>query len=471
MSDDDRSYEDLSSYVLTPEAEQELLDRQNECTFMWTTKAGEPVGVIMNFVHRDGEIWLTLASQRKRVAAVRRDPRVAVAITSKGSGIPTSRTVTYKGTCTIHDDAETKAWFYPALAAACAPASPTSRPPSCRSLTPRCGWCCRWCRPSASVSTARRCGPTHPRPRRRHRRLTHRRDRPRRRGRAGVVAAAAVRVASGAGIEPQRGHFVDRGVMGDLDGKVAAVTGGTRGIGLAIAKAFHREGASVVINGRSPEKGAAALEEMGGGDRVHYIAADVKTREGVESIIDGTVERFGRIDILVNNAGGAANHAPVAQLTDEAFGDALVWNLWSTFWGMRARPALHDPAAVGPHHQHLVGRGQARQARRGHYVTAKHAINGLTKSCAQEVGTLGITVNALCPGAIETDVMMAEGPGQRPAMGLTYQGLLDWFAEEAAIKRLNTCEEVAEVAVLVASDIGGGITGSQISIDGGTAAY
>ena len=86
------------------------------------------------------------------------------------------------------------------------------------------------------------------------------------------------------------------------------------------------------------------------------------------------------------------------------------------------------------------------------YVTAKHAINGLTKSCAQEVGPLGITVNALCPGAIETDVMMAEGPGAAEAMGLTYQGLLDWFAEESAIKRLNTVEEVAEVAVLLASD-------------------
>lgn len=124
MSADGRNYEDLSSYVLSPEAEQELLDRQTECTFMWTTKAGEPVGVIMNFVPRHGEIWLTLASQRKRVAAVRRDPRVAVAITSKGSGIATSRTITYKGTCVIHDDAETKAWFYPALAARVRPGDP-----------------------------------------------------------------------------------------------------------------------------------------------------------------------------------------------------------------------------------------------------------------------------------------------------------------------------------------------------------
>ncbi len=110
-------YEDLKSYVLAAEHEQELLDRQNECTFMWTTRAGAPVGVIMNYVARDGRLWLTSAAGRKRIAAVRRDPRVAIAITTKGSGISVSRSLTYKGTCTIHDDAETKAWFYPALAA------------------------------------------------------------------------------------------------------------------------------------------------------------------------------------------------------------------------------------------------------------------------------------------------------------------------------------------------------------------
>ena len=105
------------------------------------------------------------------------------------------------------------------------------------------------------------------------------------------------------------------------------------------------------------------------------------------------------------------------------------------------------------------------------YVTSKHAISGLTKSCALEVGTLGVTVNALCPGAIETDIMMAEGPGAAEAMGITYEGLLDVFAQEAAIKRLNEVEDVAMVASLLASDAGAGITGSLISIDGGTAPY
>jgi 3-hydroxybutyrate dehydrogenase len=245
----------------------------------------------------------------------------------------------------------------------------------------------------------------------------------------------------------------------ELEGKVAAITGGTRGIGRGIAEAFHREGALVVINGRSVEKGEQALDEMGRGDRLHFIQADVCTRDGAESVVDGTVERFGRIDILVNNAGGAANHAPVAQLTDEALQDALVWNLWSTFWCMRR--ALHYMIPQGSGRIINISSVEGKHGKPGIsiYVTAKHAVNGLTKAAAQELGPLGITV------------MKAEGPGAAAAMGLTYEGLLQWFAEESAIKRLNTVEEVAEVAVLVASDLGGGITGSQISVDGGTAAY
>ncbi|MCX6527581.1 MAG: SDR family oxidoreductase, partial [Actinobacteria bacterium] len=93
------------------------------------------------------------------------------------------------------------------------------------------------------------------------------------------------------------------------------------------------------------------------------------------------------------------------------------------------------------------------------------------KSAAQEVGTLGITVNALCPGAIETDIMKQDGPGAAQAMGLTYEGLLEVFANDSAVKRLNEVQDVANVAVLLASEAGAGITGSLISIDGGTSPY
>ena len=110
------SYEDVSTFTLAGEREQTLLDTQTECTFMWSTKEGDPVGVIMNFVHRDGRFWLTCTRRRKRVAAIEARPRVAVAISSRGTDIGISQALTYKGNAIVHEDDETKAWFYRALA-------------------------------------------------------------------------------------------------------------------------------------------------------------------------------------------------------------------------------------------------------------------------------------------------------------------------------------------------------------------
>lgn len=259
--------------------------------------------------------------------------------------------------------------------------------------------------------------------------------------------------------------------MGALDGRVACITGGTRGIGRATAEAFLREGAKVVVNGRDPEKGAQALAEMNGGDDVFFLAGDVKTREGCEAIVNGTVDHFGKIDILFANAGGASNHAPVADLTDEAMQDSLVWNFWHTFWTMQTALKHMIPQQSGRIITMSSVEGKVGKPGLSIYVAAKHAINGLTKSAAQEVGTLGITVNSVCPGAIETDIMMAEGPAAAASMGLDYEGLLGMFAQESAIKRLNETSDVAEVCVLLASDAGAGITGSMISIDGGTSPY
>jgi 3-hydroxybutyrate dehydrogenase len=259
--------------------------------------------------------------------------------------------------------------------------------------------------------------------------------------------------------------------MGELDGRVAAITGGTRGIGRGIAEAFAREGARVVMNGRSEEKGRKALAEMGAGDAVHFIVGDAKTREGCDRLVETTVEHFGRIDIMVNNAGGGENHAPVAQLTDEAMQDTMLWNFWSTFWCTRRALNEMIPQQFGRIINISSVEGKVGKPGIASYVCAKHAINGLTKACAHEVGTIGITVNAICAGAVETDSMRDMGPAAAEAMGLTYQGLLDWFAKEAATQRLIEVEDVAAVAVLLASDAGGGITGSMLSVDGGTSPY
>jgi 3-hydroxybutyrate dehydrogenase len=259
--------------------------------------------------------------------------------------------------------------------------------------------------------------------------------------------------------------------MGELDGRVAAITGGTRGIGRAIAEAFLRDGANVVINGRDAAKGQRAVDELDLGDQVHFVQGDAAVREDCDRLIDETVARYGRIDILVNNAGGSANNAPVAELTDEAMDYALKLNLWSTFWCSRKALAHMIPQQWGRIINISSVEGKVGKPGIAIYVTAKHAVNGLTKSMAHEVGTLGITVNALCPGAIETDMMKDEGSKAAASMGMEYQDLLNWFAGESAIKRLNEVEDVALVASLLASDAGAGITGSMISIDGGTSPY
>jgi Pyridoxamine 5'-phosphate oxidase len=110
-------FEDVSVFVLSSERELTLLDKQTECVFMWATSEGDAVGVIMNFVFHDGKFWLTGSGQRKRFAALARRPRAAVAITSRGTDIGVSQSVTYKGSVLLHEDDDTKAWFYPALAA------------------------------------------------------------------------------------------------------------------------------------------------------------------------------------------------------------------------------------------------------------------------------------------------------------------------------------------------------------------
>lgn len=112
-----RDYEDVSVYGLDPEREEELIELQNECVLSWTTKDGSSMAVIMSYLRTDdGHFWLTASGQRKRVAAIRRDPRVCIVITSTGTSMRANKTVTYKCTAQLHDDDETKAWFYPALA-------------------------------------------------------------------------------------------------------------------------------------------------------------------------------------------------------------------------------------------------------------------------------------------------------------------------------------------------------------------
>jgi 3-hydroxybutyrate dehydrogenase/3-oxoacyl-[acyl-carrier protein] reductase len=256
------------------------------------------------------------------------------------------------------------------------------------------------------------------------------------------------------------------------EARVAAVTGGSRGIGRAIAEAMLAEGASIAICGRSPDKGKAALEEMGAGDRGYFAACDVRQRDEVEEFIDATAAHFGALDILVNNAGGTDGFARVHELTDQAWDNALAWNLNSTFWATRrALPHMLRSRWGRIIAISSVEGKQATKSAVSHYITNKHAINGFVKAVAYEYGPDGITSNAICPGAIETDTMRDAGAAAASAAGISYQTFLDRYAEESMIKRLIAAEEVAAMAVLLASDAGAGITGALLNVDGGSSSW
>ena len=116
MSQNAFNYDNVSGYQLDEDAERQLIEAQNECTFMWSTREGWPVGVIMSYVFDKGCFWLSVSSLRVRVQAVERDPRVSISITSKGVDAPGGRSLTYKGTCEVLRDQATIDWFLPALA-------------------------------------------------------------------------------------------------------------------------------------------------------------------------------------------------------------------------------------------------------------------------------------------------------------------------------------------------------------------
>lgn len=257
-----------------------------------------------------------------------------------------------------------------------------------------------------------------------------------------------------------------------LDGQVAVITGGTRGIGFGIAKELAAAGVRVVITGRSEAKGKGALDELNVGDNARFEACDVRDRADIDRVVDSAAQAYGRLDIMVNNVGWSDGFALVHEMTDEAWDNAVAVNLHSTFAGSRA--AL----------RHMVKRGYGRivnmssveskmanKAMVSHYITCKHAMNGLTKAIAFEYGQQGITCNAICPGAVETDLVKETGAVAAEAMGISYQQFLRNYADESMTKRLNTVEEVAAMAMLLVGPAGAGITGSLLNVDAGTSPW
>jgi 3-hydroxybutyrate dehydrogenase len=236
--------------------------------------------------------------------------------------------------------------------------------------------------------------------------------------------------------------------MGKLDGQVAVVTGGTRGVGRAIAEAYVRAGATVVVNGRDLETGEAFASEN---ERLSFHPGDVSEQATVEGLIDHVAQEHGRIDVVVLNAGGPNGDEPVASMSDDDWQRMLDLNLNHVFWGIRR--SLHHmlPRRRGRIVVTSAVEGKLPRPGASGYVAAKHAVNGLVKSVAHEVGTEGIAVNAILPGPIDSAT--------------------EHLHTLSKLGRRNTAEEVARVAVLLASPSVTSITGCMFPVDGGTMPY
>jgi glucose 1-dehydrogenase len=245
-----------------------------------------------------------------------------------------------------------------------------------------------------------------------------------------------------------------------LENKVAAVTGSSLGIGRAIAVAFAREGASVVVNYRShPEEGQAAVDEIEkGGGRAISVQADVSEPEGVQNLIRQTVNEFGRLDVMVNNA-GIEQKIPFLETPLEAWEKVISVNLTGVWLGCQeaARQMVSQGEGgriinVSSVHEDLA------MPTNSPYCAAKGGVRMLMRTIAVELGPHSITVNNIAPGAIETPINrnLDDHPEQR-------QELL----AEIPLGRIGRPEDVASVAIYLASDASSYSTGSTFFVDGG----
>jgi 3-hydroxybutyrate dehydrogenase len=258
--------------------------------------------------------------------------------------------------------------------------------------------------------------------------------------------------------------------MTALDGKIAFVTGGSAGIGRGIVEAYLRDGARVVIGSRNPDAAAKVADELQvGPDRLRFVQTDATNQRDVENLVDETFRFWGRLDIAVLNAGGVRNSSRILDMTDEEWAFEQAINLNHTFWGIRRSLRYMTEQRSGRVIAISSIEGKHAKANVAGYVANKHAINGLVKAVAKEAGPDGITVNAICPGLVLTD-LVARGGGK----GLGVSGLdavVEMYSREAALQRPVTIDEVVAMAVFLATDAASGITGALLSVDGGTANY
>jgi len=251
--------------------------------------------------------------------------------------------------------------------------------------------------------------------------------------------------------------------MGRLDGKVALVSGAARGMGRAEARLFAAEGAKVAVCDVRDAEGKAVAGAIGPGALFHHL--DVTREEDWAEAVDATLRAFGRLDVLVNNA-GIAESAPLEEMTLESYRRVVEVNQTGVFLGMKA--VIEPMTAAGGGSILNVSSIDGLVGMNGlmGYVASKWAVRGMTKAAAMELAPRGIRVNSIHPGFIHTGMGVPEGVD--PAQ---VHGLLDAYtARMAPLGRAGRPEDIARLALFLASDESAYSTGSEFVADGGLVA-
>ena len=256
-----------------------------------------------------------------------------------------------------------------------------------------------------------------------------------------------------------------------LAGRTALITGSTSGIGHGIAVLYAKAGARVMLNGfGKPEDIARARAEvgaaMGGGD-APYSAADLSKPEAVRQMVKEAEAALGQVDILVNNA-GIQFVAPIDEFPDDRWDAIIAINFVSNFHAIKAALPGMKARNWGRIINIASAHGLVASPYKSAYVSAKHAVVGLTKTVALEVARLPITCNAICPGFVRTPLAEAQvGPLAKQHNVSEQVALEDYLLEKQPSKRWIEVDEVAQMALYLVGPGSGGVNGSALSIDGG----
>ena len=245
------------------------------------------------------------------------------------------------------------------------------------------------------------------------------------------------------------------GTPQDFAGRVAIVTGAARGLGRATAARLHERGAAVAVHVRDLARAEAVVRELG--ERALAVDGDLGQESVPERIVERTLARFGRVDVLVNNA-ALPLVTRFAQITPEEWRRALELNLTVPFLFIRA--VLPAMKAQGYGRVVNVSSTAGRMVSTlggAHYTASKTGLLGLTRAAAKELGKFGITVNAVCPGMIDTELTRESASDERLAE----------LAQGFPVPRLGTAREVADLICFAASEAAGYVTGAALDINGG----